>query len=64
MVLILEHACRFYALEYQCDINKALDEAYSKYTSDTHNLMINQFSAPLIQYSNDEITEFILNNHF
>ena len=61
LILILEHACFLHAQEPQLHYLEAFDKAYSRYkSSDTHNAVKSQFSAPLSQYSIPEFTEFIL----
>jgi hypothetical protein len=61
IILILENACLFYASEPQPDRNAALDRAYYRYkTSDIHFAARKEFSAPSVEYSISQFTEFIL----
>jgi hypothetical protein len=61
MVLILEHACLFFASQSKPTKDEALDEAYSRYcASGVHNELMEQFSAPPEEYSIPQFTEFIL----
>ena len=61
VTLILEHACLLHASQDDPDRDKALDRAYSQYvSSDFHNEVSRQFSAPPTQYSVSQFTEFIL----
>jgi septin family protein len=62
-ILILECASLDYASSPRADLNEALDMAYSQYrASNTHNAIIEQFSAPPETYSILQFTEFILGN--
>jgi hypothetical protein len=61
ITLILEHACLFYASQLKPTRDEALDSACSQYiSSNIHNTVIKQFSAPPMQYSILEFKEFIL----
>jgi len=61
IILILDDACLFYASRSEPDLNAALDRAYSRYmTSNTHIAIMGEFSAPAVEYSIPQFTEFIL----
>jgi len=61
IILILDNACLSYASQPQPDRNVALDMAYSRYkTSDTHMIVTSEYSAPSVEYSIPQLTEFIL----
>jgi len=60
-ILILEHACLFYASQSKPTRDEALARAYSQYcASGAHKQMIEQFSALPKEYSSIQFTEFIL----
>ena len=62
-ILILEHACLFYASSSKPTVNEALDKAYSQYqASSTHDTVIRQFLTPFDKYSILQFVEFILDH--
>ena len=62
-ILILEHATLYYASSSTPTLNQALDWACSQYrASNTHDLVIEQFSASPLTYNILQLTEFILRN--
>jgi len=61
IVIILEHACLLHASQLHPTIKEALDRAFSQYrSSDIHNAVRKQFSAPPMQYTILQYTEFIV----
>jgi hypothetical protein len=64
-ILILEHACLFYASSSMPTFENAFDDAYSQYqAADIHNKVIKQFSGPSKEYSIQQFTEFILSHRY
>jgi hypothetical protein len=63
-ILILEYASVVYASQSQPTRNKALNQAYAQYSaSDIYNELMKHFSAPPVEYSLLQLTEFILQHH-
>jgi len=63
VTIILDYACLIYASQLNPTREDALERAYSRYTSsDFHNIVRTQFSAPPMQYSTLQFVEFILNH--
>jgi hypothetical protein len=61
--IILEHTCLLYASQLKPPRKEALDRAYSLYrSSGVHSAVRKQFSAPPMEYSLLQFTEFILNH--
>jgi hypothetical protein len=61
ITIILEHACLLFASKLNPIRERALDRACSQYkSSDIHHKVREQFSAPPIQYSIFQFTEFII----
>jgi hypothetical protein len=60
-IIILEHASLYYASLSRPTLDQALDRAYAQYmASNTHNAVIQQFSASSQTYSVLQLTDFIL----
>ena len=62
-ILILHHASILYASTSRPSLEDALDQAYSLYkSSNTHNVLKEQFSLRPEQYSILQFTEFVLSH--
>ena len=62
-ILILDRASLFFASAPRPTLEGALDQAYYQYTSsDTHNVVKEQFSLRPKQYSISQFTEFVLSH--
>jgi hypothetical protein len=64
-ILILEHACLFYASLSRPTLKNAVERAYDRYTAsgtDVHDAVRKHFPAPPQEYSISEFTDFILDH--